>query len=91
MKTLQIRLPEDLLKKVDKFIKKGFFKSRSQLLREVLSKYVSEFNYTGTIPYIIGPFTPSEMELLKKDPKESLEIPYSQLLKFQTKIKDLNE
>ncbi|MBA7503210.1 hypothetical protein ES706_01818 [subsurface metagenome] len=91
MKTLQIRLPEDLLKKVDEFIEKGFFKSRSQLLRKAISKYILEFNYTGTIPYIIGPFTPSEMELLKKDPKKSLEIPYSQLSKFQTKIKDLNE
>ncbi len=79
MKTLQIRLPEDLLKKVDEFIEKGFFKSRSHVLRESVSKYISEFNYPGVLPYIVGPFTPSEFELLKKDPNRALEIPLSQL------------
>jgi len=79
MKTLQIRLPEDLLNKIDNFIEKGFFKSRSQLLRDILQKYVSEFNYAGTLPYIIGPFSPAEIDLLKKDPKEPLEISVSQV------------
>ncbi|GAH72837.1 unnamed protein product, partial [marine sediment metagenome] len=29
--------------------------------------------------YIIGPFSPAEIDLLKKDPKEPLEISLSQL------------
>ncbi len=79
MKTLQIRLPEDLLNKIDNFIEKGLFKSRSQLLRDILQKYVSEFNYAGTLPYIIGPFSPAEIDLLKKNPKEPLEVSVSQV------------
>ena len=87
MKTLQIRLPEDLLNKIDNFIEKGLFKSRSQLLREALQNYVSNFNYVGTLPYIIGPFSPSEIDLLKKDPKEPLEISVSQV---KTICKDIS-
>ncbi len=89
MKTLQIRIPDDLLQKVDEFVKKGFFRSRSHILREALSKYVSEFNYTGTIPYIVGPFNPSEFELLKKDPKNVLEIGNSQIIELQDKLKHI--
>jgi predicted transcriptional regulator len=77
MKTLQIRLPKGLLNKIDNFIEKGLFKSRSQLLREALQKYISEFNYVGTLPYIIGPFSPAEIDLLQKAPKEPLEISIS--------------
>lgn len=86
MKTLQIRLPDDLLKKVDIFIKKGFFRSRSHILREALSKYVLEFNYSGSIPYIVGPFNPSEYELLKKNPEKSLDFSNSQLNKLKSEI-----
>ena len=78
MKTLQIRLPDGLLKKIDNFIEKGLFKSKSQLIREAQQKYISEFNYIGTLPYVIGPFSPAEIDLLKKDPKEPLEISISQ-------------
>ena len=89
MKTLQIRLPEEILKKVDDFIEKGFFKSRSHLLREALIKYVEDYNYAGEIPYIIGPFTPSEIQLLKKEPEKSLEVPKVQIKLLQEEIKNL--
>jgi len=89
MKTLQIRLPEGLLRKIDNFIEKGLFKSRSQLLREALQKYVSEFNFVGTLPYIVGPFSPAEIDLLKKDPKEPLEISISQLNMISEDINNL--
>ena len=89
MKTLQIRIPDDLLQKVDDFIKKGFFRSRSHVLREALSKYVSEFKYIGSTPYIVGPFNPSEFELLKKDPKNVLELGNSQIIELQDKLKHI--
>jgi len=89
MKTLQIRIPDDLLQKVDEFVKKGFFKSRSHILREALSNYVSEFNYTGSISYIVGPFNPAEFELLKKDPKNVLELGNSQIIELQDKLKHI--
>jgi len=89
MKTLQIRIPDDLLQKVDEFVKKGFFKSRSHILREALSTYVSEFNYPGSIPYIVGPFNPAEFELLKKDPMNVLELGNSQIIELQDKLKHI--
>lgn len=89
MKTLQIRIPDDLLQKVDEFVKKGFFKSRSHILREALYNYVSEFNYTGSVPYVVGPFNPAEFELLKKDPKNVLELGNSQIIELQDKLKHI--
>lgn len=90
LKTLQIRLPEEILKKVDAIIQKGFFKSRSHLLRDAVVKYVEDYNYSGEIPYIVGPFTPAEMEQLKKAPKERLEIPRTEMESLQDEIKSLS-
>jgi len=91
MHTIKIRIPDDILKKVDMIIKKGLFRSRSHLMREVLSKYISDLNDIGAIPYIIGPFTPKEMELLKTDPKESIIISDSQLYSINKKLKGLSD
>jgi len=88
MQTIQIRIPDDVLKEIDEIIEKGHFKSRSHLLREALTKYISEFNYIGTLPYIVGPFTPKEIELLKTDPLKSLVIPDSELKKINSTLKD---
>ncbi len=75
MQSLQIRLPEELLGKVDALVGKGLFRSRSDVLRIALDKYISELNCIGVLPYIVGPFTPEEIELLKKPPKKNLELP----------------
>jgi hypothetical protein len=88
MQTIQIRIPDDILKKIDDIIEKGLFRSRSHLLREALTKYISELNYIGTMPYIIGPFTPKEIELLKTEPLKSLVIPDSELKKITSTLKD---
>jgi len=88
MQTIQIRIPDDVLKKIDDIIEKGHFRSRSHLLREALTKYISELNYIGTLPYIVGPFTPKEIELLKTDPLKSLVIPDSELKKINSTLKD---
>ena len=86
MKTLQIRLPDEILKKVDDIIKKGLYRSRSHLIREAVSKVISEFNFIGALPYIVGPFTPDQLELLGEDPKESLWIPESKLKEIKEEI-----
>jgi len=75
MQSLQIRLPEELLGKIDALVGKGLFRSRSDVLRIALDKYLSEMNCIGVLPYIVGPFTPEEMELLKKTPVSTLEVP----------------
>ncbi len=88
MKTLQIRLPDELLEKVDNIIKRGLYRSRSQLIREAVSKVISEFNYIGTLPYIVGPFTPDQLERLKEDPNESLWISESKLKQIKEEIEN---
>ena len=89
MKTLQIRLPDEVIKKVDVLIKEGLFKSRSHLLREAVSKFISEYNYIGVLPYIVGPFTPEVIEQLKEDPKKSLAIPVSKLAEIKKEFLDI--
>jgi Arc/MetJ-type ribon-helix-helix transcriptional regulator len=38
MQTVQIRLPEEQLKKIDKEVKSGLYKSRSDAIRDYLSR-----------------------------------------------------
>ena len=72
METLQIRLPKKLLVKVDELVKSGLFQSRSEIIREAVRKYISESNYNGMIPYIVGPFTAEQIEILNNITFESL-------------------
>ena len=79
MQTLQIRLPEKLIAKVDSLVEKGLFRSRSEILRIALDKYVADLNYIGTLPYIVGPFTPDQIELLRSSPQTPLEVPVDEM------------
>ena len=72
MQTLQIRLPDEILKKVDELVQQGFYSSRSDFLKEATRRYIMEFNYAGCLPYIVGPFSKEQMELLKKNSEENL-------------------
>ena len=72
MVTLQIRLPQKLLAKVDELVKSGLFQSRSEIIREAVSRYISESNYNGTISYIVGPFTAEQIKILNNITFESL-------------------
>lgn len=89
MQTVQIRIPEDLIKKADQIIEKGLFRSRSHLLREALTKYLSELSYIGDYPFIVGPFTPEQINILKMSPKKSLSISEAELKNINEKLKDL--
>jgi len=89
MKSLQIRIPEEILKKVDEIISKGLFRSRSHLLREAVSKFIAEFNYSGTLPFIVGPFTPEQIEELKKTTNKSLWIPQSEVNEIKKELENI--
>ncbi len=84
MQTLQIRLPKKLLKQVDEIIQKGFYSSRSDFLKEATRKYVLDFKYAGTLPYIVGPYSKEQIEILKSDPKGILFL-------SKEEIKELNK
>lgn len=89
MNTIQIRVPEKILKKVDEIIRQGVFRSRSQLLREALTKFIAEMDQIGVIPYIVGPFTPEQIESLKHNPKQELGISTPDLEKINKELKNL--
>ena len=89
MLSIQIRLPEELVAKVDDLIKNGLFRSRSDLLRHALDKYISQVNYTGVLPYIVGPFTQKNIELLKQNPLKSLQVPASKIEELRKELKNI--
>ncbi|MHA1720812.1 MAG: ribbon-helix-helix domain-containing protein [Promethearchaeota archaeon] len=84
MQTLQIRLPKKLLEQVDEIIQKGFYSSRSDFLKEATRKYILDFKFAGTLPYIVGPYSKEEMKVLKSDPEENLFL-------SEGEIKELNQ
>ncbi len=86
MQSLQIRLPKELLGKVDSLVGKGLFRSRSDILRIALDKYLSELNSIGVLPYIVGPFTPEQIEILKKPPTKNLEVPDEMVEKIKKEL-----
>jgi len=89
MQTLQIRLPEMILEQVDELVKKGFYSSRSDFIKEAVRKYVSEFNFAGVLPYIVGPFTKEEINMLKTEPNESLFVSNEELKDIKKIVKEI--
>ena len=89
MRTLQIRLPDTLLKQVDDIIQKGFYSSRSDFLKEATRKYILDFKFAGGLPYIVGPYSKEEIEVLKEDPKENLFLSPSEIKNLKITVKNL--
>jgi len=89
METLQIRLPKKILEKVDELVKSGLFQSRSEIIREAVRNYIKQSNYNGMIPFIIGPFTAEQIEILNKITFEEL-IPSETIVeKIKKELKTL--
>ena len=88
MRTLQIRLPDPLLKQVDDIIQKGFYSSRSDFLKEATRKYILEFKFAGGLPYIVGPYSKDEIKVLQEDPRENLFLSLSEINELKIIIKD---
>ncbi len=89
MQTLQIRIPKKLVEKIDLLIKSGLFRSRSEIFREAVRKYIQESNYNGMIPFIVGPFTAKQIEILKNTSFESLLPPNEVIESIKKELKTL--
>ena len=50
MAVTQVRLPEGLIKEVDKLVDKGFYTNKSDVIRDAIRKLILE-KQTGSIPY----------------------------------------
>ncbi|TFF90460.1 MAG: ribbon-helix-helix protein, CopG family [Promethearchaeota archaeon] len=88
MKTLQIRVPEKLLKKVDELIESGFFRSRSEILRQALQEYIIHCNYNASLPFIVGPFSDPDFDKFFKVLPEELEAEKSEIKKIKQLFKN---
>ena len=49
MELMQVRLPENLITELDRFVKKGYYASKSDLVRDAVRRLVLE-RHIGSIP-----------------------------------------
>ncbi len=88
METLQIRLPKELLDKVDQLVKSGLFRNRSEILRMALQEYILHSNYNGALPFIVGPFKQADISPQLDLPLDSLKPDDRDVKALQERVKD---
>ncbi|HME53009.1 MAG TPA: ribbon-helix-helix domain-containing protein [Candidatus Lokiarchaeia archaeon] len=71
METLQIRLPKNILKKVDELVASGFYRSRSEILREALRDFIGHSSFNGSLPFIVGPFKDESYRIVPDKPLDA--------------------
>jgi len=88
MESLQIRLPKELLEKVDQLVKTGIYRSRSEVLRQAVQDYIIRSNFNGIAPFIVGPFSNKNFEQALDIPLDKLTPPKDQIEEIKRKFKD---
>jgi hypothetical protein len=89
METLQIRLPAELIVKVDKLVESGLYNSRSEVLRHALQEYISHSNLNGSLPFIVGPFKTLDIDHIFDMPPDSFQPSPEVLAEVRKKVKSL--
>ncbi len=89
LETLQIRLPKNLLEGVDKLIKSGFYRSRSEIIRQSLQDYLNRCSFFGMAPYITGPYTKEQIDRIQNITLQDLVLPESTRKKIDQFIKSI--
>ena len=72
MAVTQVRLPEGLIKEVDKLVDKGFYTNKSDVIRDAIRKLILE-KQIGSIPYT-GDSVKDIRKIRKKLSKEKFEL-----------------
>jgi hypothetical protein len=90
MESIQIRLPKEILEKIDQLVQAGIFQTRSDILREIIRNFFLNSNYNGSLPYIVGPFTKSELEKIKNTSLEMLKPDQKALLEIKSRLKTVD-
>ncbi len=88
METLQIRLPKELLEKIDQLVKTGIYRSRSEVLRQAVQDYIIRSNYNGIAPFIVGPYPDNNFEQALDIPLDKLIPPKHEIEEIKKKFKD---
>jgi hypothetical protein len=88
LETLQIRVPKELLDKVDTLVKIGMYRNRSEVLRLALQDYILHSNYNGVLPFIVGPFNKADSTPCIDLPLDALKPDDRDIKALQEKVKD---
>jgi len=72
MELMQVRLPENLITELDRFVKKGYYASKSDLVRDAVRRLVLE-RQAGSIPDT-GDSVQEIRAIRKKLSKEDLNV-----------------
>lgn len=72
MEVAQVRLPEGLVREVDKLVDKGFYTSKSDVIRDALRKLLLE-KQIGSVPNT-GDSVQEIREIRKKLSKEKIDL-----------------
>jgi len=72
MELTQVRLPEKLVQKLDRFVKQGYYASKSDLIRDAIRRLLLE-RQIGSIPNA-GDSVQEVRAIRKKLSKEELDI-----------------
>ena len=88
METLQIRLPKIILQKVDDLVASGFYRSRSEVLRDALRDFISHSVFNGSLPFIVGPFKDETFRDVPDKPIDEYQAPKEAVEWLQGRIKD---
>lgn len=87
---LQIRLPQQLITKLDELIRTGLYTNRSEIIREILRNYFLKNSYNGSLPYIVGPFTIQEMKHFQNLSVDDIAIDLSSIARIKSQINDVD-
>lgn len=88
METLQIRLPKVILKRVDDLVASGFYRSRSEVLREALRDFIGHSVLNGSLPFIVGPFNDDTFRDVPDKPLNEYQASNEAVEWLQGRIKD---
>ena len=72
MELMQVRLPEKLIKEVDRFVKKGYYSTKSDVIRDAVRKLILE-KMIGIIPNT-GDSVKEVREIRKKFSEEKFDL-----------------
>lgn len=90
MESIQIRLPKEIIAKIDDLVQSGLFQNRSDIVRSIIRNYFLNSHYNGNLPYIVGPFTAQEIEKIKTIPIEDLKPDAKAVEEIKSQLKNID-
>ena len=90
METLQLRLPKELLARVDALVKTGLYRTRSEIIRQAVQEFIKDSNFNGNLPFIVGPFNNLEIKHIFDMPPDTFIAPREEIEAINKKLKDLS-